>query len=105
MLTRMDERAMRAPLAVPGSALALIGVVRLARDQTGGLVLDQFACVACRSAMTRLAVIGRVNARPLGLARTGICVVLSLVNGSCFQPLRRSRRVIPASRSSSEGQT
>ncbi len=34
---------MRAPLAVPGSAPALvrvIGLVRLARDQTGSLVLD-----------------------------------------------------------------
>lgn len=29
MLTRMDERVMRAPFAAPGSALALIGVVRL----------------------------------------------------------------------------
>jgi hypothetical protein len=38
----MDERVMRAPLAVPGLVLALIGVVglvRLSHDQTGDLVL------------------------------------------------------------------
>jgi hypothetical protein len=39
----MDERVIRAPFAVPGSALALVGVaglVRLARDQTGDQVLE-----------------------------------------------------------------
>ena|SRR5258708_5759993 len=42
------------------------------------------------------------------LCQTETCLVLSLVNGSRFQPLQRSRSVIPASRairSSSDGQT
>ncbi len=41
-------------------------------------------------------------------SQTETCLVLSLVNGSRFQPLQRSRSVIPASRairSSSEGHT
>ena len=43
-----------------------------------------------------------------GSSQTETCFVLSLVNGSRFQPLQRSRSVIPAScaiRSSSAGQT
>ncbi len=41
-------------------------------------------------------------------SQTETCLVLWLVNGSRFQPLQRSRSVIPASRairSSSDGQT
>ena len=41
-------------------------------------------------------------------SQTETCFVLSLVNGSRFQPLQRSRSVIPASRairSSSDGHT
>jgi hypothetical protein len=41
-------------------------------------------------------------------SQTETCLVLSLVNGSRFQPLQRSRSVIPASRairSSSDGHT
>jgi len=41
-------------------------------------------------------------------SHTDTCVVLSLVNGSCCQPLQRSRSLIPARRairSSSDGQT
>jgi hypothetical protein len=41
-------------------------------------------------------------------SHTETCVVLSLVKGSRFQPLQRSRRVMPASRairSSSDGHT
>jgi hypothetical protein len=59
VLTRMDERVMRAPFASLDRRLrssAWSAWCVLARDQTGDLVLDQFACVACRSAMTRLAV-------------------------------------------------
>jgi hypothetical protein len=43
-----------------------------------------------------------------GFSQTETCFVLSLVNGSRFQPLQRSRNVIPASRairSSSDGHT
>ena len=43
-----------------------------------------------------------------GFSQTETCLVLWLVNGSRFQPLQRSRSVIPASRairSSSEGHT
>ena len=41
-----------------------------------------------------------------GFSHTETCARLSLVNGSRFQPLQRSRKLIPASsaiRSSSEG--
>ena len=43
-----------------------------------------------------------------GFSQTEMCFVLSLVNGSRFQPLQRSRSVIPARRairSSSAGHT
>ena len=46
--------------------------------------------------------------RHAGFSHTETCAVLSLVNGSRFQLLQRSRRAIPASRairSSSDGQT
>jgi hypothetical protein len=49
-----------------------------------------------------------VGAVDHGFLQTETCLVLSLVNGSRFQPLQRSRSVIPASRairSSSDGHT
>ena len=75
----------REPAAHPGHELRVLTAKR------GGDRVVRLACPATQA-----------------FSQTETCFVLSLVNGSRFQPLQRSRSVIPvtrAIRSSSDGQT
>ncbi len=92
------RRKREAPLILRGSTSQFRGHPRIwAKRASGPVQISLRPRARCRPA-NRYAL----------FSQTVMCLVLSLVNGSRFQPLQRSRKFIPASRairSSSDGHT